>query len=34
MALQLASEPLPKLNVSELAILKTRISALEPVFSA
>lgn len=34
MALQLASEPLPKLNTSELAILKTRISALEPVFSA
>lgn len=34
MALQLASEPLPKLNVSELAMLKTRISSLEPVFSA
>ncbi len=34
MALQLASEPLPKLNTSELAILKTRISSLEPVFSA
>ncbi|MDR3719560.1 MAG: aldo/keto reductase [Bryobacteraceae bacterium] len=34
LAMQLASEPLPKLNVSELAILKTRISALEPVFSA
>jgi predicted aldo/keto reductase-like oxidoreductase len=34
MAMQLASEPLPKLNTSELAILKTRISALEPVFSA
>jgi predicted aldo/keto reductase-like oxidoreductase len=34
MALQLASEPLPKLTTSELALLKTRISALEPVFRA
>jgi predicted aldo/keto reductase-like oxidoreductase len=34
LALQLASEPLPKLTVPELALLKTRISALEPVFSA
>jgi predicted aldo/keto reductase-like oxidoreductase len=34
MALQLASEPLPKLTASELALLKTRISALEPVFRA
>jgi predicted aldo/keto reductase-like oxidoreductase len=34
MALQLASEPLPKLTTPELALLKTRISALQPVFSA
>jgi predicted aldo/keto reductase-like oxidoreductase len=34
LAMQLASEPLPKLTVPELALLKTRISALEPVFSA
>jgi hypothetical protein len=34
MVLQLASEPLPKLTISELALLKTRISALEPVFRA
>lgn len=34
LALQLASEPLPKLTVPEMALLKTRISALEPVFSA
>jgi predicted aldo/keto reductase-like oxidoreductase len=34
MALQLACEPLPKLTASELALLKTRISALEPVFQA
>ena len=34
MAVQLASEPLPKLTVPELALLKTRISSLEPVFRA
>jgi len=34
LALQLASEPLPKLTVPELALLKTRISTLEPVFRA
>ena len=34
MAVQLAMEPLPKLNASELAMLKTRISSLEPVFTA
>jgi len=34
LALQLVSEPLPKLTVPELALLKTRISSLEPVFRA
>ena len=34
LALQLASEPLPKLTTPELALLKTRISSLQPIFSA
>lgn len=34
LAVQLASEPLPKLTIPELALLKTRISSLEPVFRA
>ena len=34
LALELASEPLPPLNASELEELKVRLSALEPVFSA
>jgi predicted aldo/keto reductase-like oxidoreductase len=34
LALELASQPLPKLTDSELAVLKSRISSLEPVFRA
>jgi hypothetical protein len=34
LALDLASAPLPKLNATELAGLKTEISKLEPVFRA
>jgi aryl-alcohol dehydrogenase-like predicted oxidoreductase len=34
LAMDLASEPLPPLNALELAELKVRLSALEPVFSA
>jgi aryl-alcohol dehydrogenase-like predicted oxidoreductase len=34
LAMELASTPLPKLSATELAGLKTRISALEPVFRA
>ena len=34
LAVHLASEPLPPLSASELAELKTQLSALEPVFSA
>lgn len=34
LALELASAPLPKLSATELAGLKKRISALEPVFTA
>ena len=32
LALQLASAPLPELSAAELAALKTKVSALEPVF--
>jgi predicted aldo/keto reductase-like oxidoreductase len=34
MAIELASAPLPKLSTSELAGLKSKITALEPVFTA
>ncbi len=34
LALELASGPLPKLSAAELADLKKRVSALEPVFTA
>jgi predicted aldo/keto reductase-like oxidoreductase len=34
MAIELASAPLPKLTTSELAGLKSKITALEPVFTA
>jgi aryl-alcohol dehydrogenase-like predicted oxidoreductase len=34
LAMELASAPLPRLHAEELAALKTRVSALEPVFRA
>jgi hypothetical protein len=34
LALELVSAPLPKLTAAELTGLKTRISALEPIFRA